>query len=220
MAALWENLRREKNERAKARLMWEHYVSRKRDDALEPNWVHPAYALAYSVATGEKLDSDDLTTFRQMVGSHELEDGHVVRAFPHMPEEFQGPARYVHDGWKLATPSWVFMARNQNVPDFGPVIDVGNGWVVVGRDIPDKLHANMQGGKTIYIAYNLNVPMGITAMTANVLGPTDSHEEIMLEVERERKQSSFSPDQGGQKPRKHKEGKPVHDGQHHYKRDK
>lgn len=206
MATLSENLRRVKNERAKARLMWEHYVSRQRTDNLEPKWIHPAYKLAREMAEGRRLDPNDITMFRQMIGSHELEDGTIV------PSSNDMPTGVMHDGWRVGTTSWVFMGRKKAANIAGETGEKSS-WVLVGRTIPKTIQSDF--GDSIYIAYNLNCPVGMgpTDWKANVVGPAASVQEVIGQLETSVQVPMIAEVERiiSRKPSM------VHDGQHRYR---
>ena len=189
--------------KAKAQVVWDHYVSRQLPPAeladdpempngkrmvvgtLEPNWVHFGYALIHKFIfsrVGEKLDADELELVDQIIASHSLKDGHTVPAFPGQPKS---PMRIIHDGWKAGTPTWIFMGRA-----FTPksAIHLGGGWVAVQRTIPDEFYKDMDkqaAPATLWMAYDANQQMGITALTSNVVGRAVSFNQLWDAVDAE-----------------------------------
>jgi len=160
----------------KAQVVWDHYVSRQLGDGnLEPNWVHFGYALVQKFASDEKLNADELELVDQIIASHSLKDGYTVSAFPGQP---QGPMRIIHDGWKAGTPTWIFMGRSLTPES---IVNLGGGWVAVQRTIPDEFYKNMDrraAPATLWMAYNKNQQMGLTALTSNVIGPAISFDQL------------------------------------------
>lgn len=165
----------------KARALQIHYFSRRLHgegdsvySTLEPSWIHSGYELAMRLSDGEKLSDDERHLVEEIVSSHELPDGFTVSAFPGMPNS---PQRIIHDGWKAGTPTWIFMGRT--LSEY-PAKDMGNGWIATSRTIPDKFYKLMDQNvpPTLWIAYHMNRPMGLTAMTSNVIGPATSFEEL------------------------------------------
>src|SRR5687768_579777 len=110
---------------------WQTYQARRlRQAEFEPNWIHASYELLRDYVEGKVRDREDKNMVKRILGSLTLPDGHEVYAFPGIPGS---PVRIIHDGWKIGTPTWVFMGRT--LP--GSVVkDLGSGWVLVGRPIP------------------------------------------------------------------------------------
>jgi hypothetical protein len=174
--------------KAKAQVVWDHYVRRQLpavmmnniilQNELEPNWIHFGYELIHKFIfsrVGEKLDADELELVDQIIVSHSLKDGHTVPAFPGQPKS---PMRIIHDGWKAGTPTWIFMGRSLTPKS---VVHLGGGWVAVQRTIPDEFYNDMDkqaAPATLWMAYNTNQQMGLTALTSNVVGPAVSFNQL------------------------------------------
>lgn len=172
----------------KAQVVWDHYVSRQlplaefsypigtlNKGTLEPSWVHFGYALIQKFVSDEKLDADELELVDQIIASHSLKDGHTVPAFIGQPKS---PMRVIHDGWKAGTPTWIFMGRSLTPKS---VVYLGSGWVAVQRTIPDEFYKDMDqqaAPPTLWMAYNNDQQMGITALTSNVIGPAVSFNQL------------------------------------------
>lgn len=176
----------------KAQLVWDHYLSRQLPSAyveggniigtLEPNWIHSGYELIRKFLDNENssgdqrsLSPDELKSINQIIESHALNDGVSVPAFPGQPKS---PMRIIHDGWKAGTPSWIFMGRALTPESF---VHLGAGWVAVQRTIPDEFYAQMDqqaAPATLWMAYNRDKQMGLTALTSNVIGPAISFDQL------------------------------------------
>lgn len=176
----------------KAQAVWNHYVIRQLPtvmlnnivlrNELEPNWVHVGYSLIHKFILGEKLDAGELELVDQIIASHSLKDGHTVPAFPGQPKS---PMRIIHDGWKAGTPTWIFMGRSLTPKS---VVHLGGGWVAVQRTLPDEFFKDMDkqaAPATLWMAYNMDQQMGLTALTSNVVGPAVSFNQLWDAVDAE-----------------------------------
>lgn len=166
----------------KAQVVWDHYESRRLQGPLEPHWIHEAYKPIQTILTGRRVRGEDRDYVREIVHSHGLPDGYTVQAFPGMPGS---PVRVIHDGWKVGTPTWIFMGRNLT-PD--AVKYLGEGWVAVKRTAPPEIFRKLAHGDmpdTLWIAYQLDQPMGGSALTANCIGPCFDLEDVIEGVEDE-----------------------------------
>src|SRR5688572_25231043 len=93
----------------KAYKVWQHYESRKRRDAFEPPWTHRAYELVKQLLDGS-LHPNYREAVVEIIKSHDLPDGSIVGSFPF-------GNRVMHDGWKVGTPTWIFMGRKDSTPE-------------------------------------------------------------------------------------------------------
>ena len=165
-----------------AEKVWEKYQSRKLNSALEPTWVHAGYELVKKFLDGDKLEPDDLHLVKEMIHSHSLADGTSVAAFPNIPKS---PQRIIHDGWKAGTPSWIFMGRSLAPEN---VKYLGERWVAVQRTLPPefyKLIDKSAAPASLWMAYNLDKQMGITALSSNVIGPAIFFDQMIEAIEEE-----------------------------------
>lgn len=180
---LSESVKSAKSPVEKAKVVWEHYQTRKLASELEPNWTHVAYEAVRKLAENILSDTDDdFHLAMEVISSHTLPDGFSVSAFPGMPNS---PMRIIHDGWKSGTPTWIFMGRN--IPDM--VKDIGDGWVAVSRTLPHELFKMMENNgapATLWMAYHRDRQMGSSALTSNCVGPAISFRELMAAVEEEK----------------------------------
>jgi hypothetical protein len=168
--------------RQRAVVIWEHYLSRRLQSPLEPHWIHAGYEIVKKYAEWDGVGKYPIAVSEgeehlliEICHSHSLKDGVSVPAFPGRPDS---PQRIIHDGWKAGTPSWIFMGRA-----FTPesVVDLGAGWVAVQRTLPDELYKLMDQNAapaTLWMAYNLDQQMGLTALTSNVVGPAVLLEQL------------------------------------------
>ena len=170
-----------KDLKAEAIVVWEKYESRKLESALEPTWTHAGYSLIKDFID-DKINEDDMGIVLEILGSHALPDGSGVSAFPNMPN---GPKRIVHDGWKAGTATWIFMGRSLEP---NSVKYLGERWVAVQRTLPPEMYKLIDPNAappTLWMAYHLDKPMGMTAMTSNVVGPAIHFEELITTIEEE-----------------------------------
>ena len=159
----------------KARMCLEHYEASK-SPSLEPAWVHPAYDVLRKFLEGESGD-EQARLVRDVIASHECEDGKPVTAQPGVPGAGR---RVMHDGWKIGSSTWVYMGRREGARR------LNDEWVLVGRAIPDDIfRANFDPDlpETVWIAYNRAIRMGLHPME-NHVGPTPYVEQIYSELAR------------------------------------
>lgn len=164
-----------KNPQEKAARIWSSYESRKLQSNLEPQWTHPAYEILRQFSLDPvAVAKDSLSLVKELIQSHELADGFEVAAFPNIPKS---PVRVMHDGWKIGTPTWVFMGRSENQHARA----LGHDWVAVAREVPEALAKNFDPRlpRLVWIAYSIKEPMGMTAKTANCVGPALYFEELV-----------------------------------------
>ncbi|NCA13965.1 MAG: hypothetical protein EBS89_07500 [Proteobacteria bacterium] len=159
----------------KARICLEHYEASK-NPSLEPAWVHPAYDVLRKFLEGESGD-EQTRLVRDVIASHECEDGKPVTAQPGVPGAGR---RVIHDGWKIGSSTWVFMGRRDGA------ISLNDDWILVGRDIPaDIFRANFDPAlpSKVWIAYHRTIKMGLQPMQ-NFIGPTPYLEQVYSEFAR------------------------------------
>jgi len=168
----------------KSKIIWQHYEKRKLDSNLEPNWTHAAYDLVLRYNENPSaLKNEESSVLKELIYSHEMLDGTEVQSFPHIP---RSPVRIMHDGWKIGTPTWIFMGRSLN---FNLIRSLGNDWIAVGREVPaDLCHLfDPTMPKIAWIAYNINDQMGLNAQTANCIGPALYFNELIEALEKQTK---------------------------------
>lgn len=151
----------------KAKRLWQRYQVRRRTDEYEPPWIHPGYELIKKYLDGT-IHKDERESAVGIIKSHDLKDGQIVSSFG-----FEG--RVMHDGWKVGTPSWIFMGRKFCEPE---IID--NGWIMISRELPDDIAAMVHrpNGARAWMAYHPQLQMGQTAMTSNCIGPSHTPEQV------------------------------------------
>lgn len=163
----------------KAARIWANYVSRKLHSNLEPEWTHPAYELLRQFSVDPALvPQDNIRLIKEMMASFEMPDGFEVSSFPNVPKS---PVRIMHDGWKIGTPTWVFMGRSENQHARA----LGHDWVAVAREVPEDLAKNFDPRlpRLVWIAYNTKEPMGLTAISNNCIGPAIYFDELVSALE-------------------------------------
>lgn len=179
---LFEQVRACTSLQDKAKRVWEHYLERRLPNNMEPAWTHMAYELIQRYANDPASVTDkDLLMVKDTIYSHEMPDGTEVASFPNVP---QSPVRIMHEGWKIGTPTWVFMGRNHET---GKVLSLGQGWISVLRHVPEELHYHFDSAmpKDAWIAYNLKDQMGMSALTANCVGPELYFHDLITSLERQ-----------------------------------
>lgn len=183
---LYETLINCKSIKEKAFHIMDFYKSRRIQSSLEPIWIHRAYELVQQYLD-DKLEKDNLRNLYEIVNSHCMEDGTEVPSFPNRPSS---PARIMHEGWKIGTPTWIFMGRNE----YGAARDLNKGWVAVKRTVPQKFQKLFDPDipLDIWFAYNLNDQMGIGAETANSIGPSLDFDELCHEIDRQTKNQKIN----------------------------
>ena len=68
------------------------------------------------------------------------------------------------------------------------VVHLGAGWVAVQRTAPPEIYRLLDqdaAPATLWMAYNLNDQMGLTALTSNVIGPAISFNQLWIAVNAE-----------------------------------
>ena len=176
---LCESIASCKSIKEKAFLIMEHYKSSRLDNSMEPIWIHRAYEIVQEYLD-DKLDKNNVNHFYDIVKSHQLPDGTEVPSFPNKPNS---PVRIMHEGWKIGTPTWIFMGRKQS----GAVKEFKNGWVVSRRVVPQPFQKLFDPSipLVIYFAYNVRDQMGMSADTANCIGPAMDLNDLHLAIERQ-----------------------------------
>ena len=176
---LIESLSLCKSVKQKACLIIDFYNSRRINGSLEPRWIHRAYELLQEYID-DKIDKKDYSICAELIRSHEMADGSEVPAFPNVPSS---PVRIIHEGWKIGTPTWIFLGRNY--PDAAH--EVGYGWVVVKRQVPIDFYKLFDSSisDTVWIGYHLNDQMGFDATNANCIGPAINYEDLIAAIKRQ-----------------------------------
>jgi len=143
----------------KARIVWDWYQSRRASDEWEPNWIHPAYEWARKVVNDEKLTNEERQWAHQVVAAHRTPD--------HTVHETIFGQRTTQDGVSIGTTSWIFLGRKDTTPE------EHDGWVVISRSYR---------GWTAWMAYHRDLPMGLSAMTGQEIGPCANKAEVLALV--------------------------------------
>jgi hypothetical protein len=135
--------------------LWDHYVSRKRQDSFEPSWVLKPYSLVKSFLdlngkTDGVFSENDYFVLNETIKSHLQKDGSEVPIKTGFPNE---GSRIMHDCWKAGSFSWVFMGR-QTTHD---IFDY-KGFTVLSRTLPDHLYDLLDkdfAPQTLFACYNM-----------------------------------------------------------------
>lgn len=160
---------------SKASICLEHYLESK-SEQFEPDWMHPAYEILQKFVQVD-LPVEKLKLVKEIIASHECEDGMAVAVQPGVPASGR---RIIHDGWKIGSSTWVFMGRKQNAKM------LNEDWILVGRKIPDEIFSlNFDSGlpNKIWIAYHRRKQMGMSPMD-NFIGPTPYLDDLYSEFDR------------------------------------
>jgi hypothetical protein len=160
-----DKVKKTKNPREKAEIIWEFYCTRKLTIDLEPSWTHPSYLLVEKYLNNT-IKKNELPQLVEVIKSHEQQDGKEVLQFVNRPS---GPVRIMHEGWKIGSPTWVFMGRNLH-PKATQYL--GNGWIAVCREVPSELYKLFDPSipNLVWIAYHRDRPMTFTE-SENCIGP-------------------------------------------------
>ena len=124
------------------------YVAHARADQFEPAWVHPAYDTTW-------MEMEEMRNFVE-----------ILKYTGRYRDPIFGD-RYVEEGAKVGTTSWIFMGRKSCTPE---IID---GWCVISREFRSK---------TYWMAYSMTEPIGMSAMTDDSIGPYESKEEVVRDI--------------------------------------
>lgn len=146
----------------------EHYKSRQLKSDLEPKWTHEAYQFAFDFIADLPLNEKQLWILNGTVKSHNLPDGVAVPVDKRQP---QGSQRIVHDGWKAGSCTWIFMGRNFKQDS---VCQLSDFWVAVQRTLPDDIYNLLDQSlapSTLWMAYNLKLPMQVLNEKDTCVGP-------------------------------------------------
>lgn len=168
-----KKIKETKNPREKAEIIRDFYLSRKLQGDLEPSWVHPSYDLIEKYLNNS-LQKKDLYQLAEVLKSHEQPDGKEVPQFVNRPG---GPLRIMHEGWKIGSPTWVFMGRNLHP---NAVQYLGNNWVAVCREVPVELYKLFDPSipNLVWIAYHRQNSMTFTE-SENCIGPAVFYDVFM-----------------------------------------
>lgn len=147
------------------------YESRRLSDpSLEPSWTPEPYSCLYRWKAGDR-GSEIREEVEEALGSLSLRGEYE--------DQFFG-RRFIEDGCKVGTASWVFIGRN--LPD-STVVPRPEGIVVVGRPVmPTTVEAMIRAGcrrprPVSWIAYSLKVPIHL-----QVAGPCESYEQAVEQI--------------------------------------
>jgi hypothetical protein len=147
------------------------YESRRLSDpSLEPPWTPEPYSVLFRWRAGEH-GSDVREEVEEAIGSLSLRGGY--------DDPFFGK-RFIEDGCKVGTASWVFIGRN--LPD-STVVPRPGGIVVVGRPVASTTVAAMiragcrRPRSVSWIAYSLKVPIHL-----QVAGPCEAYDQVVEEI--------------------------------------
>jgi hypothetical protein len=169
-----------KSWKGKALLVNDFYQSRRIDSSLEPMWIHGAYEIVKNYID-DTLQKDQIKFFYDIIRSHELPDGFEVPSMPNVPSS---PIRIMHEGWKIGSPTWIFMGRNQ----LGASVHVSGDWIAVKRTIPSEIYKlfDPQLPDTIWMAYNTKIQMGSMNSSQDVgeMGPAMDFEDLVEAIEK------------------------------------
>lgn len=134
--------------------LWDHYLSRKREDEYEPNWILEPYSLVKKFLDNQQdLDSifeeKDYFVLNETIKSHLQKDGTEVPIRTGFPNE---GTRIMHDCWKAGSFTWLFMGRRETKDIF-----FKNNFVVFSRTLPDEFYDLLDkdfAPQTLFAAYN------------------------------------------------------------------
>lgn len=139
----------------KCRAIWDHYLSRKRNDSFEPNWILRPYELAklYAESEGKPdgFSDNDYFLLNETIKSHSQKNGNEVPVKTGFPNE---GSRVMHDCWKAGSFTWIFMGRAEAKDAF-----LHKEFVILSRTLPDDLYKvidkSIFAPQTLFAAYNL-----------------------------------------------------------------
>ena len=167
-----------KSIKGKAALIYDFYKSRRLQSSLEPMWIHEAYDIVKKYLNDE-IQKEEMPTLYDIIKSHSLPDGTEVSMNPNMP---RSGIRIMHEGWKIGTPTWIFMGRS--LPDAIKVI--GSKWIAVKREVPTEYMKlfDPELPNVIWFAYHLDKMMGIKEQ--NCIGPSLDYDALVEEIEKQK----------------------------------
>lgn len=164
-----------KDPRDRCLFIWDHYVSRKRNDDYEPDWVLKPYALVKKFIDLEEnadLDEKEYFILNETIKSHLQEDGTEVPVKTGFPNE---GSRIMHDCWKAGSFTWLFMGRADSNEVF-----YHKDFVVISRTLPDHLYSLLDrevfAPQTLFAAYK-------KADDSMNVGPAVSIDDLLQELE-------------------------------------
>lgn len=169
--------------KGRAFLVNDFYQLSRLDSSLEPLWIHGAYEIVKNYIN-DTLKKEQIKLFYEIVNSHELPDGFEVPSIPNVPSS---PVRVMHEGWKIGSPTWVFMGRNKP----GCSQSISKDWVAVQRTVPENMWKNFDPDipKTVWIAYNINKQMynleNLENSTTDCIGPAFDFDELVKAVKKQ-----------------------------------
>lgn len=132
----------------KCDIIWNHYISRKLNSDLEPNWIHEPYQVVKDF-----LDNKTQNSFllNEIIKSHLQKDATEVPIKTGFPKE---GTRIMHDCWKAGSFTWIFMGRI-----FCKDIYKHKNCVIINRKLPDDIYNLIDkdsAPQTLYAAYEIN----------------------------------------------------------------
>jgi len=156
--------------------LWEHYLSRKRQDNFEPLWVLKPYSLVKSFLdlegkTEGVFTEQDYFVLNETIKSHVQRDGTEVPIKTGFPNE---GSRIMHDCWKAGSFSWLFMGRTAAQDIFEH-----KGFVVLSRALPDHLYDLLDkdfAPQTLFAAYSVE-------NDSKNIGPAVCVDDLLQELE-------------------------------------
>lgn len=153
----------------KCSLIWQHYVSRKLDNELEPIWIHHPYELVKNYIDLNNLSQEQLFLLGEVIKSHTQKDGVEVPLKRGFPNE---NLRIMHDYWKAGSFTWIFMGRA-----LCEGIEKQNGWIILSRTLPNELYRLLDSSlapPTLFCAYRLD--------SQDTIGPAIYRENVLKEI--------------------------------------
>ena len=174
-----EALKKLKTPREKAEMVWNHYLQRKLQTDLEPEWTHPAYDILDNYLKNQ-VKKEDIRKIVDVIKTHEIPDGWEVKSLPNKP---QAGTRIIHDGWKVGSPTWVFMGRNLH-PDATHYL--GHDWVATCREVPPDIYELFDPSipNLVWIAYHRKLPMELSSQK-NCVGPAIFYDTFIEALEKQ-----------------------------------
>lgn len=155
--------------------IWDHYLSRKRKDDYEPDWILEPYALVkkfIDLQDGADLDEKEYFILNETIKSHLQADGTEVPVKTGFPNE---GSRIMHDCWKAGSFTWLFMGRSESNEIFNH-----KDFVIISRTLPDDLYGLLDkevfAPQTLFAAYK-------KASNSTNVGPAVCIDDLLQELE-------------------------------------
>jgi hypothetical protein len=146
-----ENLKFAPSLEEQCSLIWDHYLSRRLKNELEPTWIHSPYQLVRDFLDKKSLSSQDFYLLKEVIKSHQQKDAAEVPVKTGFPKE---GTRVMHDSWKAGSFTWIFMGRI-----FCEDIFEHKKYVIISRKLPDEIYNILDkdfAPQTLYGAYKVN----------------------------------------------------------------